>query len=147
MLYLNNSGTTTLTVWPEVSSSYLPGSGSLRLKITDDLSQDISYVPAELLNTPTAFNPRLVFSVTASNLPAAFGQYTVEVEEFIETPLTFGAADMTWSDADFTWVYGTGITGVLVIDNDRAILQGTDNPTSIDYTSPDEIGAYTVYNG
>lgn len=147
MLYLNNTGTTTLTVWPEVSSSYLPGSGSLRLKLTDDLSEEVTYVPATLLNTPTAFTPRLVFSVTASNLPAVSGQYTVEIQEYIPVVFTWGNANVKWGEADFTWGTGAGISGLLVIDNDRAYNKGTDVPTATLYTSPDEIGRYTVYNG
>jgi len=147
MLNLRNYGTTTLAIWPEVDSTYLPGSGSLRLKLTDDLSEEVTYVPATLLNTPTDFTPRLIFSVTASDLPAPYGQYTVEVQEYLLTAFTWGSADVKWGEANFTWITGAGVSGVLVIDNDRAYVQGTDYPTSTTYTSPDENGAYTVYNG
>jgi hypothetical protein len=147
MLYLNNTGTTTLTVWPEVSSSYLPGSGSLRLKLTDDLSEEFTYVPATLLNTPTAFTPRLIFSVTASDLPTVSGQYTVEIQEYIPVVFTWGNANVKWGEANFTWGTGAGFSGLLVLDNDRAYNEGTDVPTATLYTSPDEIGRYTVYNG
>lgn len=166
MLYFNNTGTSTLTVWPD-SNNYTASSGSLRLKLTDDLSEEITYVPATLLNTPTDFTPRIIFSVSASDLPLAAGQYTVEVQQFIETAYTWGTANITWGNANFTWGSAAFPSASLILDSDRAYNEGTNTPTFIiyttssqetiyesgsiidpptQYTSPNEIGRYTVYN-
>jgi len=146
MLYLGNSGTTTLTVWPEVSSSYFPGSGSLRLKVTDDYSEEVTYIPATLLNVPTQFTPRLIFSVTSSDVPAEGGQYTAVLQEYLEQSPIWGETQLTFGEADFTWS-DTGISGIVTLDTDRAFVQGTDTPAQTQYTSPDETGRYSIYNG
>ena len=146
MLYFNNTGTSTLTVWPEVFSE-LTGSAALRLKLTDDYSQEVTYVPATLLNSPTEYSQRIIFSVTASNLPTASGQYTVEIQKLTPTAAyTWGSANVKWGEASFTWSSSTGIPGALTLDTDRGYNQGTNTPSNIIYISPDETGQYTVYN-
>jgi hypothetical protein len=146
MLYFNNTGSTTLTVWPEEKLTNIPGSGSLRLKLTSDYSQEVTYVPAILLNNPTQYSPRLIFSVTGSDLPQVSGLYTVEIQEYLQGALTWGRADRRWGEADFTWGSGEAISGIYTIDNDRVFNEGLNVPTATIYQSS-QTGSYVVYNG
>ena len=96
MLYFSNSGSTqTLTVWPEVSASIaLEPSGGLELKVVQDYDQSETIIPATLLNTPTKYNPRLVFSVLTANIPEYGGLYTVELKETIGRRTKWGETDV-----------------------------------------------------
>lgn len=168
MLYFSNSGSTqTLTVWPEVSASIaLEPSGGLDLRVVQDYDQSETTIPATLLNTPTKYNPRLVFSILTANVPAYGGLYTVQVREFIQERPIWGQTNVKWANADWRWSDASAKLGIHVIDTDRGTVQGTDSSiinqyfvssseniyesgslaTFKVYESPDENGTYTTYH-
>jgi hypothetical protein len=168
MLYFSNSGSTqTLTIWPEVSASIaLEPSGGLELKVVQDYDQSETIIPATLLNTPTKYNPRLVFSVLTANIPEYGGLYTVELKETIGRRTKWGETDVEWSAANWKWSDPAGRTFSNILDTDRGTVQGTDSSiitqyfvssseniyesgslsTFKVYESPDENGTYTTYH-
>ena len=103
-----------------------------------------------LINNPgTNGNNFLVYQVSASALPTASGQYTVETYDVINTP----GANYTWINASFkwnedpdTWAELTNVKGAL-LSTDRAYVSGSDGSPITQYVSPDENGTYTTYNG
>ena len=168
MLYFSNTGSTqTLTIWPEVSASIaLEASGGLDLKLIQDYDRSETTIPVTLLNSPTKYSPRLVFSIATANVPAYGGLYTVELREFIPERPKWGTTNKLWSEANWKWSDTAAVLEYKVIDQDRGTVQGTDSSiitqyyvTSSEniyesgslsifttYESPDELGTYTTYH-
>tara|TARA_R110000868_G_scaffold4961_1_gene30846 strand:+ start:1878 stop:2330 length:453 start_codon:yes stop_codon:yes gene_type:complete len=149
MLYFSNTGTTqTLTIWPEVSASIaLAPSGGLDLRLVQDYDQSETFVTATIVNVPTQYNPRIIFTVPTAQLPAYGGLYSVYVREYTSQRPTWGNANVLWTDANWRWSDAAGTKlGITVIDTDRGEVQGTDSSTITQYQSPDETGIYITYH-
>lgn len=167
MLYFRNSGSVqSMTIWPEVSASLaLEPSGGLDLRLIQDYDESETIVPITLLNTPTRNNPRLVFSVPISKVPAYKGLYTVYLREFIEERPVWGTTNKLWSEANWEWSDSSVAFEYKVIDQDRGTVEGLDTQEILQYLvssseyiygsgvesvkqyiSPDETGAYTTYH-
>lgn len=150
-LEYGTTGTQTIAVWPEVTSS-LAGQPTTTFSMTlsDDLGRQETDIILTLINTPTSILPRLVFQLQRSTLPQYTGNYTIQIfEAAATTAAIWGQINILWSAYDSKWSdrnIGTPGTGTL-LDTDRAWLVGSDVPTNTQYTSPDETGAYTIYQG
>ena len=109
-----------------------------------------SSVTGYLLNAPGVNgNNFIVFQVSASTLPTASGQYIVNTYASLDSDganYTWGAATFTWTNDPDTW--GASAAGKSTfLSADRAYLSGSNEVEIIQYTSPNEYGAYTTYNG
>jgi len=167
MLYFRNSGSVqSMTLWPEVSASLaLSPSGGLDLRIVQDYDQSETIIPATLLNTPTEYNPRLVFQINTVDVPAYKGLYTVYLREFIGERPIWGTTHNKWTDANWKWSTPSVVLEYRILDQDRGTVQGLDTEeiiqylvssseyiygegvdTTKEYISPDQDGAYTTYH-
>jgi len=155
-----------MTLWPEVSASLaLSPSGGLDLRIVQDYDQSETIIPATLLNTPTEYNPRLVFQINTVDVPAYKGLYTVYLREFIGERPIWVTTHNKWTDANWKWSTPSVVLEYRILDQDRGTVQGLDTEeiiqylvssseyiygegvdTTKEYISPDQDGAYTTYH-
>ena len=138
-----NQESNTFAVYPETAS--LDPSASYSVTLTDDLDLTSGSFDVALINTPTNFNPRLVFQVSGSSIqPTNTGQYTFELFESLIERLIWGTANLQFGSAHITW--GQGAAGIgTKIDTDRVWLEGDNNPTITTYNTNNELGSFTTY--
>ena len=149
-LEYGSSGTQTIAVWPDVTSSLASNpSASFDMVLSNDYSKAETTVELSLINTPTSVTPRLVFSLNKAQLPSYTGNYTITIREQLDVPAIWGQINVAWTDYDKLWSSATapGQAGGTTLDTDRAWVSGSDVPTFSQYTSPDETGAYSIYHG
>lgn len=143
-----SSGTQTIAVWPEVTSSLFSNpSASFDMVLTNDYGEQETTVNLSLLNIPTSVTPRLVFSLNKAELPSYTGNYTVNIRESLGSSLIWGEADITWGAIQAKWSDETFGGSPSVLDTDRAWVSGSDVPAFTQYSSPNETGAYSIYHG
>jgi len=148
MLQLNVSSTTNSSaVYPDVTASL--GTTQVLLEFTQ--SYDFSTkgnVIANLINTPSATNPWLVFQVSGSTLPTASGQYNVQIYENTGTGIAYkwSNANMTWDNANYLWSQGNDPIKGILLSTDRAFISGSNSQPTYTYLSPTNGGTYTTYN-
>lgn len=155
-----------LVVWPEVTASY---SGRLTtsysLELTQDYDLTTSSLNLNLLNSPNSVNPRLIFSVTGSEVPDYSGLYTAQIREVYQDKITWSQLNEKWAETQYKW----GRVGEYVdqiLETDRASISGSDQPVfqiyttsstesiylsgseypATQYTSSNELGAYKTYH-
>lgn len=142
------TGTQYINIWPEATSSYFSNpSGSFKLNYTQDYDQSSGSVSLTLLNTPSRVDPRLEFSLDKSTLPTYTGNYTITITEGLVERKIWGSTSTQYSLASWKWSDTGPQTGINTLDTDRAWVSGSDVPSFKQYVSPDEIGAYSTYNG
>lgn len=143
-----SSGTQTIAVWPDVTSS-LAGSpsASFDMVLVNDYGQQSTTVDLTLQNTPTSVTPRLVFSLNRSQLPSYTGNYTITIREGLGAGLIWGQTNITWGNIQAKWSDRNYEPILTVLEVDRAWVSGSDVPSFSQYTSPDETGAYNIYHG
>ena len=147
-LLYNSTGTQTIAVWPDVTSSLASNpSASFDMVLSNDYSKAQTTVELDLLNTPTSVLPRLVFSLNRSQLLSYTGNYTITIREREGIPAIWGQINAAWTDYDALWSSPTLAGAATELDIDRAWVSGSDVPTFTQYSSPDETGAYYIYNG
>jgi len=148
MLQLNVSSTTNSSaVYPDVTASL--GTTQVLLEFTQ--SYDFSTkgnVIANLINTPSATNPWLVFQVSGSTLPTASGQYNVQIYEFTQAAnlLTWGTQNTLWAATNDTWAGIGGFIKTQLLSTDRAFISGSNQVSTTTYLLPANGGKYTTYN-
>lgn len=142
------SGEQTINVWPEITASLVGNpSASYELHYVQDYDQSSGSLNLTLLNTPSRVDPRLQFRLPKNALPQYTGNYTIEIKEGLGTGRIWSDTATQWSSADFRWSDTTPQDNLTTIDTDRAWISGSDVPSFTQYVSPDEIGAYSTYNG
>lgn len=149
-LEYGSTGTQTIAVWPDTTSSLSSNpSASFDMVLSSDYSKAETTVNLTLINTPTSVTPRLVFSLNKAQLPAYTGNYTITIREQLDIPAIWNQISTAWTNYDNLWssAVAPGQTGATTLDTDRAWVSGSDVPTFSQYTSPDETGAYSIYNG
>jgi len=148
MLQLNVSSTTNSSaVYPDVTASL--GTTQVLLEFTQ--SYDFSTkgnVIANLINTPSATNPWLVFQVSGSTLPTASGQYNVKIYEFTQaaTLLTWATQNTLWNATSNTWDGSGALVKTQLLSTDRAFISGSNQVSTTTYLLPANGGKYTTYN-
>ena len=148
MLQLNVSSTTNSSaVYPDVTASL--GTTQVLLEFTQ--SYDFSTkgnVIANLINTPSATNPWLVFQVSGSTLPTASGQYDVQIYEFTQAAnlLTWATQNTLWAATNDTWAGVGGLVKTQLLSTDRAFISGSNQVSTTTYLLPANGGTYTTYN-
>ncbi len=145
-LYVSSS-TNSSAVYPDVTASL--GTTQVLLEFTQ--SYDFSTkgnVIANLINTPNASNPWLVFQVSGSTLPTASGQYNVNIWEFTQSAalLTWATQNTLWASTNDTWNGVGGIVKTKLLSTDRAFVSGSNSVTTYTYLLPTNGGTYTTYN-
>jgi hypothetical protein len=148
MLQLNVSSTTNSSaVYPDITASL--GTTQVLLEFTQ--SYDFSTkgnVIANLINTPNASNPWLVFQVSGSTLPTASGQYDVNIWQFTQSAalLTWATQNTLWDSTSNQW-NGTGANiKTALLSTDRAFISGSNQVSTTTYLLPANGGKYTTYN-
>lgn len=158
----------TISIYPESGSIYFNNpEGNFEIELTQDYDQSVTLLTPALLNTPTEFSPRLTLQVTTNQVPSYTGLYSLVLKEYLAQQLTWIEAHTIWASTHRKWSQKDAITGLRILDNDRAFVSGSDVPTFISYTtssveyiyqsgsavtppiqyaSPDETGAYITYN-
>jgi hypothetical protein len=148
MLQLNVSSTANSSaVYPDVTASL--GTTQVLLEFTQsyDFSTK-SNVIANLINTPSALNPWLVFQVSGSTLPTASGQYNVQIYEFTQaaTLLTWATQNTLWNATSNTWDGSGAFVKTQLLSTDRAFISGSNQVSTTTYLLPANGGKYTTYN-
>lgn len=162
--------TNTVLVWPEVTSSYasLPvDERRYLISLTQDFDESNTQFTASLINSPNAFNPRLILQFTGSALPDWSGLYGFELVESLLESKKWGEAHTKWNLTHIKWSERAFPTASIVLDTDRAFVSGSDTITfnqyvtssteviyesgsAIDpptqYTGSDQTGQYTTYH-
>ena len=160
--------TNTISIYPESGSLYFDNpSGSFEIQLTQDYDQSVTLLTPTLLNTPTQFSPRLTLQVTTNQVPSYTGLYSLSLKEYLAQQLKWIEAHTIWSQTHRIWSQKDAITGERILDTDRAFVSGSDVPVFIQYTtssqeyiygsgsviptttqyvSPNEYGAYITYN-
>ena len=147
-LQYSTSGTTTIAVWPEVTSSLAGNaSASFDMVMTNDYGEQETTISLTLLNQPTSVTPRLVFSLNNSSLPTYTGFYTFTLRERVGVVSIWGQIQDTWQAYSQQWGAASAAGTGTALDTDRAWVSGSDVPSYTQYTSPTETGAYSIYHG
>ena len=151
MLQFNKAQTTnTNAIWPDVQVTASIESGEVYLDFTQVYDKSTTdEVIGTLLNNPGVNGVQyLVFSVPGASLPAYSGQYTVNIYELIAgAAIKWIEADFTWANASYLWSNVSADTRGNLISTDRAYLSGSNEVAIPEYSSPNETGTYTTYNG
>ena len=151
MLQFNKAQTTnTNAIWPDVQVTASIESGEVYLDFTQVYDKSTTDdVIGTLLNNPGVNGVQyLVFSVPGASLPAYSGQYIVNIYELIKgAALKWIEADFTWANANYLWSNVSADTQGNLISTDRAYLSGSNEVAIPEYSSPNETGTYTTYNG
>jgi len=147
-LTYDTSGTETIAIWPDVTSSINTNpSASYDMVLSSDYGLQETIVSMSLDSIPTEVNPRLIFTLNKSDLPNYTGNYTYIVRE--GTPIVVNErwfeADETWSAYAVRW-NGTAETQFTTIETDRAWIEGNDVPTFTEYNVPSTPGQYSIYH-
>jgi hypothetical protein len=142
-----DSPTNTFAVYPDVTSSYANNElARFSFTLTQDYDQSVTEFTGSLINTPTDYNPRLIFQVTGSALPDWSGLYTLTLEESLDVGLKWGEANIKWSEANTKWSAKEFIISQSLVDLDRAKVSGSDAIIFQQYQGPNETGAYSTYH-
>lgn len=137
MINFYKSGTTnTISVWPDNDATYIDQPNQVfEITLKQDYDQSTTVLEGVLINTPTAFNPRLVLQVSSSDVPPYTGLYSFQLTEALRGQTTWGEADFTWADAAFLWSNVPIDRNVILLDGDRAYVSGSDVPVFVSYTT------------
>lgn len=142
------SGSQTIAVWPDVTASFAGNpSASYEMVATNDYGQQSTRVDLYIQNTPTRVVPRLVFSLNKAQLPSYTGNYTIQIKEGLGDALIWGQANATWGEIQAKWSATNYVGSLSTLDEDRAWISGSDVPSYTQYSSPNETGAYSIYQG
>lgn len=113
-----------------------------------DYTQDYDRSSGEMfMNVDSTKGQYRIGTLTQNYIPSFSGLYTIDIYKGTTADYRwgfvaeeFGAVAVEWGQA------GTGKIGE-VLRTIRAIVSGSNNPEYTDYTSPNELGTYTTYNG
>lgn len=114
-----------------------------------DQSSGVFDVTADSL--PSAYRNWLTISNTGTVVPANSGQYDIELYTAAEVTVeaTWIQASKTWANETDQWnsVGDEEITLQDLLYSDRAFISGSNESSITSYSSPNENGKYTTYNG
>ena len=87
-------------------------------------------------------------TIYGSSVPSPSGQYNIDIYEGVFTDAIWNQVATAWSAYDEIWSTAGYIapTGSL-LRTIRAWVSGSNDPETITYESPNELGTYTTYNG
>ena len=145
--FISTLATGSFGVYPDSPSIYA-NSEKVRyeLKLIQDMDgSTLGNQPITRINTPTDYDPRLVFQAYSGSIPNQTGQYTSYVYEK-EITGTWGEITNTFSAEVRTFVEIGGTNQARLIDTDRAYVDGTNDVTITRYDQPTNDN-YTTYNG
>ena len=145
-LTYDTSGTETIAVWPEVTSSFFNNPlASFQMILSSDYGLQEQIVDLTLTEAPTPIHQRIIFTFDKADLPNYTGNYTFTIREEIPSNETWGTISETWASYDVKW--SADVEPVLfTIETDRAWIQGNDEPTFTQYDVPATPGEYTIYH-
>lgn len=85
--------------------------------------------------------------VSGSSVPANSGLYTIDIYSGSFSPAIWGTTTETYSSISSVWSdFGTTQRSAL-LRTIRASVSGSNDVAFTTYESPNELGAYTTYNG
>lgn len=145
MLQLNKSqAVNTIAFYPNI----LPASGSdVLLEFTQSYSNTVTgSIQANVISNP-ANTPWVVAQFSGSLLPSASGQYSFYIYELEKGPAIWNLDVDQWQAANTNWEIASGSILADLIDEERAIISGSDVTPITEYVSPNENARYKVYLG
>ena len=130
------------------------GSGyydTLKIQYSQSFDNSNGTFDVTATSLPTAYRSWLVIENNGSVVPTPSGQYDVAVYTATDTtiPAIWGQLTTTWTAESDTWsdVGETTITLADLLYSDRAYISGSNESSITAYSSPNENGTYTTYNG
>lgn len=121
---------------------------SLRIAYSQSYDQSNGTFVVTATSLPTAYRNYLIIQNGNDVVPAASGQYNIELYTTAETDATWGTTTSTWKATSALWSEIEGdIALVELLYSDRAFVSGSNESSITTYVSSNEDAAYTTYNG
>jgi len=142
MLKLDKSKTTqTLAIHLDTTASI----DNLVLQYTSSYDRNSGSMDFVVDNTKGRYR---VGTLSGSAVPSASGQYNINIYQGADIPAVWNQVTASWATYDEIWSTAGdfGVTGSL-LRTIRAFVSGSNDASFTEYTSPNELGAYTTYNG
>ena len=148
MLQLNKSqATNTNAVYPDVLAPI--GTTQVLMDFTQSINKNTTAnIIGTLANTVSATNSWLVIQLTGSSVPAASGQYNVNIYTFTQSAAlgTWQTQATLWNATNNTWE-GTGtFIKQTLLSTERAYVSGSDEYSITQYSLPSNGGYYYTYD-
>ena len=127
------------------------GSGyydSLRVQYSQSFDNSNGTFAITATSLPTAYRNWLVLENSGSLVPTPSGQYDVAIWTGTVETATWGNVSSTWTATSDTWTLVEGVVALQdLLYSDRAYISGSNESSIEQYSSPNENGTYTTYNG
>jgi len=145
-LVYQTSGSQTIAVWPETTASFVSNPDvQYQMILSSDYGLQEQIVDLTLTDTPTPVNPRLIFTLESADLPNYTGNYTFTIRESIPSDQTWATISETWLSYDVKWNQEPDQV-LFTLETNRAWIQGSDEPTFVQYDNPSTPGQYSIYH-
>jgi len=144
MLQLNKSQVVnTIAFYP---NELIPSGSDVILEFTQSYSNTVTgSILADVISNPQNTS-WIIAQFSGSQLPSASGQYDFEMFEAVPGQnYVWSTANVQWQLAQGTW--DNSPTKGDLINQERAIISGSDVVPITEYVSPNEDARYTVYLG
>ena len=141
MLRLDKSKNNTIALHLNTTESL---SSELFLDYSQDYDLSSGSIPFTITETKGKYRIGTIASVY---VPSYSGLYTIEVYEAGGVSYPWDSTAVQWNAMAVRWnEAGSGKIGA-PIRNIRASVSGSNNPSFTEYSSPNELGKYSTYNG
>lgn len=142
MLRLNKSNTTqTLAIHLDSTASM----DSLLLEYSQDYDRYNGKIDFDVEQTKGKYR---IGTISGSEMPDYSGLYTIDIYSGSFEPAIWGTTPNKWETITQTWSdFGTFQRVGGLLRSIRAIVSGSNDVAFTTYESPNEMGAYTTYNG
>jgi hypothetical protein len=145
MLQLNKSETiNTVAFYP---NEVLPSGSGVWFEFTQSYSNTVTgSFPGVVISDPQD-TPYVIAKFSGSFLPSASGQYDFQMYELTFGPAIWDQVVDQWQQANTEWQSAVASNVGDLINEERAIISGSDVVPITQYVSPNENASYTVYLG
>lgn len=142
MLRLNKSNTTqTLAIHLDSTASM----DSLLLEYSQDYDRYNGKIDFDVEQTKGKYR---IGTISGSEMPDYSGLYTIDIYSGSFEPALWGTTANKWETITDVWSdFGTFQRVGGLLRSIRAIVSGSNDVAFTTYESPNEMGAYTTYNG
>ena len=145
MLQLNKSQTiNTVAFYP---NEVLPSGSGVWFTFTQSYSNTVTgSFPGDVISDPQN-TPYVIATFSGSFLPSASGQYDFKMNELVFGIAIWNETIDQWQLANTNWESAQATNVGDLINEERAIISGSDVTPITEYVSPNENARYTVYLG
>lgn len=138
-------------VWLDTVNTGSDYYDSLRIAYSQSYDQSSGTFIVTADSLPNAYRNWLIISNDGTIVPENSGQYDIELYTTTEVtePAVWGTHDVLWGQESDTWSdVGDDIIALQdLLYSDRAYISGSNESSITSYSSPNENGKYTTYNG